>query len=147
MRWFTLAIVYLGSIAIGLNAAVADWDVELTNNVIERGKQEFIDTCALCHGEDAKGDGPLASYLTIETPDLTQITLKYEGEFPFITLYHVIDGQKMVSAHGSRKMPVWGDRYKRDFRFRRDMQDDPRGDTYAFGRIMELVVYLHSIQE
>jgi hypothetical protein len=34
--------------------------------------------------------------------------------FPFVRVFEMIDGRLDVAMHGSREMPVWGDRYKRD---------------------------------
>ena len=50
----------------------------------EAGRNEFMIACAGCHGETAKGDGPLAGLLNIDTPDLTTIAAeKGDGECPF----------------------------------------------------------------
>src|SRR5690625_6298082 len=38
---------------------------------VERGHAAFITSCASCHGEDGRGGGPVAEFLTIPVPDLT----------------------------------------------------------------------------
>lgn len=107
------------------------------------GHQEFMIACAGCHGETAKGDGPLAGLLNIDTPDLTTLSeSKGAGEFPFQYAVWVIDGREIRSAHGN-EMPVWGDRYQ-------SSATSQRGETaemVARGRILSLVYYIESIQQ
>lgn len=65
--------------------------------------------CAACHGRDAKGDGPAASSFKTKLPDLTRISQRNGGIFPFYRVQRYISGADLVkSAHGSRDMPVWG---------------------------------------
>jgi hypothetical protein len=42
---------------------------------------------------------------------LTVLGKKNNGVFPFDSVYQIIDGRKTVIAHGTRDMPIWGDRY------------------------------------
>ena len=72
------------------------------------GKALFQQFCASCHGEQAKGDGPVAPYMRTPVPDLTQIGQRNGGAFPEAQVRRVIDGQATDLAHGSRDMPVWG---------------------------------------
>ena len=39
---------------------------------IERGKGLFMEYCTTCHGEEGRGDGPVAARLPVETPDLSE---------------------------------------------------------------------------
>ena len=71
------------------------------------GKIEYQSGCAACHGVDGKGNGPVAAFLLTQPADLTMITKKYNGAFPFGHIYDVIDGRQEVKAHGDRAMPVW----------------------------------------
>lgn len=109
------------------------------------GRNEYMIACAGCHGETAKGDGPLAGLLKIETPDLTRLAERAGGTFPFETVVTVIDGRGDVRAHGS-KMPVWGKRY-----FGTANVDDyaypEEAELVAQGRILSLANYLSSIQQ
>jgi hypothetical protein len=45
-------------------------------------------------------------------PNLTELSKKNNGVFPFKRVYETIDSGK-VSAHGTREMPIWGERYVR----------------------------------
>ena len=81
---------------------------EMSSNV-EPTKDEFLNSCASCHGEDGKGGGFLTRLFQGVNPgDLTQLSMKNDGKFPFDRVLEVIDGRADVAAHGDRKMPVWG---------------------------------------
>ncbi len=106
------------------------------------GETEYMIACAGCHGETAKGDGPLAGLLKIQTPDLTGLTARNNGTFPFEYAVFVIDRRKVIPVHGD-DMPVWGDRYVA-------AASSERGESaemVARGRILSLVYYLESIQQ
>jgi mono/diheme cytochrome c family protein len=72
------------------------------------GKQLYYRFCAACHGEQAKGDGPVASYLKVAPPDLTQLAKRRGGTYPAEEIRKIIDGRSEQGAHGTREMPVWG---------------------------------------
>ena len=65
--------------------------------------------CAACHGPDGKGGGPAAGALKRIPPDLTTISRRSGGQFPTMRVTHIIDGQELTEAHGTREMPIWGD--------------------------------------
>jgi len=74
-----------------------------------RGPDLFQAYCATCHGKDAKGNGPAAASLKIHPADLTTISKRNKGTFPFLKIQKVISGEDMSpDAHGTREMPVWG---------------------------------------
>ena len=76
------------------------------------GKEMFHEYCAVCHGEQAKGNGPAAESLKKTPADLTQIARKNGGKFPTVGVMRVIEGADVVPAHGSRPMPVWGNIFR-----------------------------------
>jgi mono/diheme cytochrome c family protein len=115
-----------------------------TKDGVELGRQEFIKSCAVCHGDDAKGDGPLSNRLDKKPLDLTLIQMNNNGVFPFIALYKVIDGRENVSMHGSRTMPIWGDRLSGESWFEVSTK---HAETLARGKIFEMLLYLESVQE
>ena len=43
--------------------------------------------------------------------DLTHITQRHGGRFPVAEIAAYIDGRTVVLAHGSREMPIWGERF------------------------------------
>ena len=106
------------------------------------GGIEFERSCAQCHGFNGRGNGVRAKSLQVPPPDLTQLRKRHNGHFPFVSVYQVIDGSKLVGMHGDRDMPIWGDRYR--------AQGKEYGTNeylYARGLILELIDYLISIQE
>jgi len=66
--------------------------------------------CGSCHGLYAKGDGPMAPTLKKEPTDLSRLSEEHGFPLPEARLIEFIDGREMVASHGSREMPVWGDR-------------------------------------
>jgi hypothetical protein len=79
--------------------------------------------------------------LTVPAPDLTQLSKKNNGEFPFWKTYRVIDGRENVQTHGTSDMPIWGDEFRLDAGSNMMRQSEVRG------KILSLVYYLQSIQE
>jgi hypothetical protein len=49
--------------------------------------------------------------LRIPPPDLTRIAQRRGGNFPDAEIAAQIDGRTVVPAHGSRDMPIWGQRW------------------------------------
>jgi mono/diheme cytochrome c family protein len=118
----------------------ADGEYIAENN----GKQEFIDSCSLCHGNNAKGDGIFSQMLVLPTADLTQLSKNNNGNFPYKSVYYIIDGRNHIKEHGSRSMPIWGNRFQSTTWF---LIDKGNAETIVSGKIFELLLYLESIQE
>jgi mono/diheme cytochrome c family protein len=95
-----LLVTVLGALA-AIEAAFAADRIDL-------GKREFLNKCVACHGESARGDGPVAGSLRVPPTDLTTLSKRNAGVFPSERVYRVIDGRERVTAHGTRDMPVWG---------------------------------------
>lgn len=105
-------------------------------DVIEAGRQQFSQKCVVCHGKDGKGDGSLAPHLKKQPADLTRLSEKSGGTFPFWEAYRKIDGRDIVGAHGPDDMPVWGS----------DDELQGVGGRLAMGQILQIVFFLQSIQ-
>ena len=115
-----------------------------TKNALIMGSEEYQKSCATCHGMNATGKSEYANVLKVNPADLTQIKKNNNGVFPFSRLYRIIDGRELISSHGTRIMPVWGDRFKSEIW----LHMTPRfSETFARGQIFELLLYLESIQE
>jgi mono/diheme cytochrome c family protein len=99
-----MALVAVAAMVIGPGAQTAAEELDL-------GKAQFLSSCAPCHGSEGKGTGPVSTGLKVPPPDLTLLAKKNNGVFPFNSVYEIIDGRKTVVAHGTRDMPIWGDRY------------------------------------
>jgi mono/diheme cytochrome c family protein len=104
------------------------------------GRMEFMDHCAACHGADGKGHGPVAAVMAIKLPDLTGLSKRNGGEFPYDYVAKSIDGRKLPKSHGNLEMPIWGQRYS-------EGRNDRVGQTEVHAHIYELMVYLQTIQE
>ena len=104
------------------------------------GAEIFQRFCASCHGESARGDGPVASTLAVLVPDLTQLTRRYGNRFPAEDLREVIDGRALVISHGARSMPVWG------YEFWWEEGADVEAEAASRRVIDRLLDYLLSIQ-
>jgi mono/diheme cytochrome c family protein len=95
-----LVVVLVGSLALTGAVFAADR--------IDVGRREFLNKCAACHGESARGDGAVAGSLRVAPSDLTTLAKRNGGVFPSDRVHQVIDGRESVKAHGTRDMPVWG---------------------------------------
>ncbi|MGG5809780.1 c-type cytochrome [Falsiroseomonas sp. CW058] len=109
----------------------------------EPGAEAYRLACAQCHGPMGRGDGPLRSLLNIQAPDLTTLSQRNGGEFPFLRIMQVVDGRTQVGAHGTASMPAWGAVFSLEASDRLEPQ---WRETYIRGRIVELVGYVQSLQ-
>ena len=104
------------------------------------GEEIFGRFCASCHGEMARGDGPVARSLGVMVPDLTKISQRYGG-FPTQLVRDTIDGRgARIDAHGTRAMPVWG------YEFWVEEGGDVAAQAEMRKTIAKLVDYLREIQ-
>lgn len=107
------------------------------------GEAEFLNSCAACHGERGLGNGPLAPALVARPADLTLLSQKNGGEFPYYRVFAVIDGRYLVPGHGGRDMPVWGQQF-----LEQDAKDFGAlgGEIVTTDRIHELTMYIATLQ-
>jgi mono/diheme cytochrome c family protein len=112
------------------------------------GAYEYQNSCVQCHGVSGKGDGPVTDFLPgAEVPDLTVLKKNNGGVFPVQAVFDTISGDDVASAHGTRDMPIWGDRF-RDRAMSGEAGWTPeQGQVYAGSRILALIEYLASLQE
>jgi mono/diheme cytochrome c family protein len=94
------------------------------------GPDLFRAYCTPCHGS-----GP-CSALKAKVPDLTLLARNNRGQFPAARVREMIRGDKVVAAHGSREMPIWGPI------FHQVEADMDWGNV----RLSSLMEYLQSIQ-
>ncbi len=107
---------------------------------VEQGKEAFARLCASCHGVEGRGDGPAAAALDPAPADLTRIAARRDGVFPKAEILRIIDGRDPVVAHGSRDMPIWGER------FQKGVEPGLAAEAEARGKALLLLEYLRSIQ-
>lgn len=132
-----IGVVCLG---LGLPIAAAAQDM---------GQQEYMNSCAACHGASGMGDGPLAGHLNSTIPDLTTLQERSGGVFPVTAVYRIIDGTDTSGAHGTSDMPAWGQRYRAAGAAvaNTDLFPMAEAETYARFRILAVIEYIASIQQ
>lgn len=131
----------LALLVIGLGMS-SGWAQE--QDVIAGGRHLFQKFCVSCHGSRAMGDGPLSESLAPKPANLTTLSVRNGGSFPFWHAYRTIDGRHQVPAHGTREMPVFGIWFRipdDEVSIETEWADQVRG------RIWQLLSYLESIQE
>lgn len=115
-------------------------DQKPSGTTMSAGQQYFLRYCSTCHGLEGRGDGPAASALRTPPADLTRIAQRRGGQFPVAEIAAYIDGRTPVAAHGSREMPIWGERFGEMVGVRGVSEEVVRGN------ILVLIEYLQSIQ-
>ena len=81
---------------------------QLPPEFVPAGSLMFKQYCAACHGQDAKGHGPARIALKVPAADLTTLSKRHGGEFPYDYVSNVLRFGPGVAAHGSSDMPTWG---------------------------------------
>jgi mono/diheme cytochrome c family protein len=106
---------------------------------VKAGAVLFKIHCASCHGASGRGDGKAAPGLEYVPADLTRISQRNKGKFPFDRVVQIVDGREPMKGHGGTDMPVWGDVL---------LSEREGYDKRKVGeQIRRLVHYLASIQE
>jgi len=106
-RWSLLILCILLPIVL-LPAAQKYKTTSLERNPIE-GAKIFQYYCAACHGADGRGHGPASAALKHPVPNLTLISQRSAGKFPYQRIRGIIEGRGPgMLAHGDAEMPVWG---------------------------------------
>lgn len=142
MRSAFFGLIVIALITVGLAYMSAQRVLAQEMEVIAGGELEFQNYCAVCHGVDGRGNGIMRKFLTVSPADLTLLRKKNGDSFPFWQVYRTIDGREEVRGHGSREMPVWGDRFRSQAG-----GNDTGSRAQAAGRLLGLVFYLQHIQQ
>lgn len=107
---------------------------------MDPGQELYLRYCGACHGPGGRGDGIAAPLITPRPPDLTTIAKRNGGEFPMGAVLAKIDGRQMMAAHGTREMPIWGER------FEAEASEPVRRHAEARGKLLLIAEYLRSLQ-
>lgn len=135
--WMFVLTWSLGSVAL----APAQPLPPIPGETVSAGQQYFMRYCSACHGTTGRGDGPAAAALRTPPADLTRIAQRRGRHFPVAEIAAYIDGRTTVPAHGSRDMPVWGER------FGEMVGGGSLGEEVVRGNLLVLIEYLQSIQQ
>lgn len=130
--WVTAAIAVAALMSAGAANAQAPAKAE-------RGAGEYMRYCAACHGVDGDGKGLVAPAMKVAPSDLTRLTERHGDPLPRQKLAEFIDGRRPLASHGSREMPVWGERLWKDVPSRTP-------EMRKRGTILVILDYLESIQ-
>ena len=107
----------------------------------------FFDPAPPATGYQEREMDPLRSRSSPPS-DLTRLSEANNGVFPVSRIHEVIDGRIERLVHGTRDMPVWGDRYLRE------MTSPESGgwvskewdEAIVRRRILALVEYISTLQ-
>ena len=92
-RWMKVTLAVLVLIGVGLFSARFREEGQGVQYVpTTRGETLFRLHCAGCHGEEGRGDGPVAEYLKVAPTDLTALSKRPQG-VDAAWLATVIDGE------------------------------------------------------
>lgn len=129
-----LTVIAAGLLAVSVSARAQD--ATMDKSLALNGERTFKTYCGACHGKTAKGDGPLAKDLKVAPADLTKLSEKNGGTFPFEMVMSTIDHGRSVRGHGTEDMPAWGAAFK----------STAESEEQAKQMMRELAHYLWSLQ-
>lgn len=146
MKQTAISILAIGALTAAGTAFAADKKASF-----DPGKREYMNSCAACHGANGKVQGLEVAgveFLKKTPADLSTLSKRNGGVFPFERVYAVIDGRETVGGHGSRDMPIWGERYSQDKVKAAEYYVDVPYDMemYVRTRILSLIDYIHRLQ-
>ena len=143
--WVIGGMLVLTAMAVVPRLLGADQANEDRAFFIAKGRVTYRVYCINCHGAKALGDGTLAEMLTTKPSDLTQLKNNNDGKYPADKVRDIIDGREGVRAHGMKEMPIWGDVFQTSSV--EPSGSDESGDERSRRKVLELVLYLESIQQ
>lgn len=105
----------------------------------QAGAKIYKRDCAVCDGNDLKGNGPppASSPFTESPPDLTTLAKRHEGKFPAAYVKSALLSGVKMPDHGPAEMPVWG------VIFKAATKSD---EAKVSERIADLTEYIKSLQ-
>lgn len=124
-HWIAAGLLLVGS------AAIAN----------EYGLRDYMQNCSVCHGVFGKGNAVASSLLVVPVPDLTTISARNGGAFPFQDVMATIDGRG-IRGHGP--MPVWGWEMQND---KPAVAGTETGEMILEMRVENIVEFLETLQE
>ena len=140
----SLGFLFFAGVAVSLAVAATAYGQEqpstetppTTAGDVPNGRDLYVSHCAICHGLDGRGQGPLAQAMKLVPADLTQIATKHAGTFPDAKVSDVVRNGGAVLGHGSRAMLPWGLYFS-----------ERHNPAVGKARIKALVGYLKTLQE
>jgi hypothetical protein len=109
--------------------------------LVADGRRTYQRLCVDCHGSVGQGRNPGTLGPEDLPPDLRTIARRRGGHFERAEITEWIEGRSAPEQHGSRVMPVWGERLSVDY------ERYAEGDQLIGATLDPLVVYLESLQD
>ena len=125
-----------GSLCIGQQKSPKK--VPIAHPAPASGAEIYKQYCAVCHGNDLKGNGPAPTPFKRSPPDLTTLARRHDGKFPYAYVSNVLRNGIKTPDHGAAEMPVWGTLFT---------TIDGSDQTQVTLRITNLTSYVESRQE
>ena len=137
IRYAVVVCILFGTMG-GLHAAQQQQSkkVPATGSNSPSGAELYKQDCAVCHGNNLKGVGPVPKPYRVP-PDLTTLSRRHGGKFPDAYVMDVLRNGVTIPAHGPAQMPSWGN----DFR-----EMDGLDAAQVKLRIVRLTNYLKACQ-
>jgi mono/diheme cytochrome c family protein len=133
-----IAAMLIFALSSGAQPKPASPQDQFPADFVPSGKIMFKQYCAACHGLDARGHGPARAALKGPAADLTTLSKRHGGEFPYDLVTNILRFGPGVAAHGSSDMPTWGSIFQ---------HMDNYNQAVVQKRIANLCDYLASLQE
>ena len=138
---FAIIVIMISAFAVAQQAPAQSSPtlkhVPITGTPANSGKEMFNSYCAVCHGTDAKGNGPAATAMKTPPTNLTTLAQKEGGKYPAAHVAAVLRGQANTPSHGSQDMPIWGPLFS-------SISQGRQGPVQQ--RITNLVSYIEGLQ-
>ena len=142
MQWFVSGMMVMWWTLLGMAAATAQQPPPpIPGETVSAGRQYFVRYCSACHGDDRPRRWPSRpgpAYATCRSHAYCPAAWR---ALPRGRDCCVIDGRTVVPAHGSREMPIWGER------FGEMVGGGSVGEEVVRGNLLVLIEYLQSIQQ
>ena len=139
---------------IGIIALMASWSVMAAEVTVRQisleweatanlgGDALYNNLCSVCHGTGGNGNGPAASALQKDVPDLRMLAINNEGVYPHKSVERAIRGNTREIAHGTIDMPDW----EQQFMYVNPGWSTFTREAYARKRIHLLGEYVETLQ-
>ena len=109
----SLTLVSLLFLAVPGEAQTQAAQNAVAKEAIAKGRIVYVRYCVSCHGQQARGNGPLAAELRVPVPDLTTLAARSGGAYPHDRVVRIISKGNEVRGHGTADMPAWGPAFNR----------------------------------
>lgn len=108
---------------------------------ISKGRETFSRLCARCHGDYTAGLDGIRARGEESALDLRLIAQRRNGRFDRSEIAEWIEGRSIPTEHGTRTMPIWGERLAADYGRYAD------ADALVGATLDPVLAYLESLQE